>query len=128
MLDDHDENEQVITSCDLPPCQVELPEEWSDFFSVSGLSDSRYDDQRRFSRRRHRRKAILERNGAFYTVYTKDVSRTGVGLLHHEQMFPCEKVKIWLPGNLNFSLRVTRCLRIQKHCYECGTHFDVRRR
>ena len=128
MLDVYDENEMISQLRDQLPCRIELPEEWDDFFALSGVSDPKFDDRRRFSRRRHRRKAILERNDVFFTVYTKDVSRIGIGLLHPEQLFPGERVKIWLPGKLRFALRVTRCLRIQKRCYECGTNFDIQRR
>lgn len=126
MLDIDNESDQVINAFDLLPCKVQLPEEWDDFFSLTGNLASHFDDNRKYGRHYLRRKAILKRNESLQIVYTKDISRFGIALLNHEQLFPCEKVTLWLPRQKqSYALRITRCQRLQQNCYECGAKFDI---
>ncbi len=122
---DH-ESDQVINAFDVLQCKVQLPEEWDDFFSVSGNLAVHFEDNRKYNRHYLRRKAVLQRGDTYHVVYTKDISRFGIALLYHEQLFPCEKVTLWLPRQKqSYNLRVTRCLRLQENCYECGANFDI---
>lgn len=123
MLHIDNDSESVIAACDLIPSRIKLPDEWSDFFSRSGPLNTKFDDERRYRRSFVRGKAIIRHNDELHTVYTKDISRMGLGLIHSEQLLPCEQIQIWLPSRLSYWLRVVRCVRIKELCYECGTTF-----
>ncbi len=123
MLHIQNDDGAMIDACDLIPSRIKLPDEWSDYFSRSGPLKTKYNDERRFHRTFVRGKAIIRRDGELHTVYTKDVSRMGLGMIHSEQLFPCERIQIWLPNRLSYWLRIARCVRIKQLCYECGATF-----
>ena len=108
---------------------LELPDSWDDFFEKSGLVPCSPQDRRRFPRRYFRERAVMrleqslpqfprERSG--FGVYTKDLSRRGLSFLHHQQIFPEEKLELWTSlGKLR--LTAVRCRKINDLCYEIGT-------
>ena len=120
-------------------CDVRLPDSWGDFFSESGPLPP--DSRRQYARWRIRGYAALQyhqtapalvRSPCWHRVFVKDISRGGIGFLHSEQLFPLEQMRIilpdtrlerLLPNRLESVLEVTRCLRIQKNCYEVGARF-----
>ncbi len=64
------------------------------------------DERRGFSRMPLRQKAVMdlrqslpaiERERAFHCIYLRDISRTGIGFLHADELFPGEECQLWLP-------------------------------
>ena len=90
------------------PCRVETPEAWTDFFDQTGREAGRFDDRRRDPRFHCRGKAVLKYNGTFYAIYLKNVSRRGVAFLHEGQVFPRERVRVWLPNGTSPRLAICR--------------------
>ncbi len=123
MLDVSDVGQVIDESWGVLPSPVELPEEWTDFFEQRGPTSAEFDESRGYHRFHLRGKAILKRNGTHYGIFTKDISRTGIGFYCGEQLFPCEHVFIWLPNGTNPEMSIVRCLRIKENCYECGAIF-----
>ena len=56
-------------------------------------------------------------------IYTKDVSRQGIGFLSPKQLLPKERIYMRLPGASEVLLEVTRCLRIDDGCFDSGARF-----
>jgi hypothetical protein len=113
-------------------CELELPSSWSDFFDRRGAMPARLEENRRFPRSYLRGVAALEyrqslpalpRAEARHAVYTKDVSRAGIGFLHSEPLYPMEQMKLALPDGKSLIVEVVRCRRIQPRCFEIGAVF-----
>ncbi len=116
------------------PCLVRLPPTWVDFFEKSGPVQGTMSERRRFLRLNLRSAAVLQyrqtfpslpRPALFYTVYTKDISRSGVAFLHGEQLYPSEQMILVLPDGKPRVIQVVRCHRIGPSCFEIGAHFAV---
>jgi len=107
------------------PSQVRLPADWSDFFMLEGPVGHEYDEQRRHSRLYLRGRALLERRGNYFTVYTTDISRSGIGFVHSEQLFPRECLRLWVPQGLSLAISSARCRRVQDNCFTCGARIDT---
>jgi hypothetical protein len=114
------------------PCEVELPAAWSDFFDHRGPTPTCPRERRRFPRpylramaalRHQRSLPALARSTTWHKVYTKDVSRAGVGFLHSEQLFPMEQMRLVMPDGRCRRIEVVRCRRIQERCFEIGATF-----
>lgn len=114
------------------PCLVRLPPSWTDFFEKTGLVQGAMSERRRFPRINLRSKAVLQYRQTFpslprpsllYTVYTKDVSRSGVAFLHGEQLYPLEQMTLILPDGKLRTIQVVRCRRIGPSCFEIGAQF-----
>ncbi|NQU24260.1 MAG: PilZ domain-containing protein [Candidatus Nealsonbacteria bacterium] len=136
MLDrDHEQLAQSVA--ERLDCQVELPESWSGFFDQTGWSSSGEGDRRRFPRLKSRTLAVLEyrhtlssvpRESRRYAVYLKDVSRGGVAFMHHEQLFPAERMRLIMPcdkarelvGQTDWIVEIIRCVRVGARCFEVG--------
>lgn len=119
------------------PLMVQLPSELADFFDASGYSGSVVTEDRITSRLSARCEttiqfthtplslldAISERP-TVGTVLLKDLSKTGLCLLFHEQIYPTERARIFLHGR---ELQVTfqRCRRLGPMCYEAGAAVDL---
>jgi hypothetical protein len=106
-------------------CQVQLPEEWGDFFEHRGLAPIEYDDRRAYARLHLRGKAVLRYASTYYAVYTRDVSRGGVAFYFMQQLFPGERARIWLASGLSHDVEIARCRRHEATCYECGARFTA---
>lgn len=113
------------------PCEIRLPAGWSDFFEVRGVVPPVQDDMRRFVRHQFRGKAVLEltqtlpaieREPSRYCVYTRDLSRQGVGFVHASQLYPGEQIQLWLPQR-KMAVDVVRCNRVAASCYVVGGVF-----
>jgi hypothetical protein len=65
----------------------------------------------------------LPRADTRHVVYTKDVSRGGIGFLHSEPLFPMEQFRLALPDGKSRTIEVVRCRRIQQRCFEIGAVF-----
>lgn len=111
------------------PCRIVVPAGWKKDFARRGdLPTAFHDDTRRFARAACPAAAILEiestlpafpRDQEPHSILLKDISRQGVAFLHHEQLFPRERVQLLLPnGRLTYV--VCRCLRHNERCFEIG--------
>ena len=123
------------------PCEIELPESLSNFFEISGLSQSSAGDKRLSARWKNRTVAgllyrttfpVLPRSEEWHPIYLKDLSRTGAGFVHSEQLYPLERMRILLiderssrllRNNCLRTVEVVRCRRVQDKCFEVGVRF-----
>jgi hypothetical protein len=113
-------------------CKIELPSSWSDFFDRRGRLRGALEDKRRFPRIYLRASAAVQYRQSFpalprpetwHKVYTKDVSRTGLGFLHSEPLYPMEQLCLVLPDGCCRRIEVVRCRRIGPRCFEIGAVF-----
>ena len=111
---------------------VTLPAKWGNFFEKQDHAQPYQNDQRRYVRRNFRTESILEleqsiltipREHQLYHVYTKDLSRGGISILHSQQLFPGERAQLWLP-TAKIAVCVARCYRHNSSCYEIGFKFS----
>jgi hypothetical protein len=74
--------------------------------------------------------SALVRGGESFLVFTKEASRSGMVILHTEQLFPGERLRMWaLDRTMNRSgdpkdLVVVRCARRNDRCYEIVGSFE----
>jgi len=120
MLDSGIQRVMVEQVWDQLGCRVALPDDLAPYFEKEGPIQAEFYDRRQFRRFYFRRKAVVERKGELCCVYTKDVSRSGIVLLHAEQIFPCEHVRVFLSNGMVLQVEVRRCRRLRERCYECG--------
>jgi PilZ domain len=107
------------------PSKVELPDSLKPtFFNAQGPEPLFHGNRRAYHRYYMRGKAVLKRGTSMIGTYTKDVSRQGVGFLSPVPLLPKERVKLRVPA-AELSLEVTRCLRIDPKCFECGARFAM---
>ena len=114
------------------PSKVQLPSGFGEFLRRRGNLPSTVAEQRAYVRRYFPGRAILEfretnqvvpRPDGFATVFTRDISRAGLGMLCHCELFPDERVIVWMrTGRLLCT--VTRCLRRGPNCFEVGVVFE----
>ena len=93
------------------------------FFSKSGPLPVYHENKRTFHRHYLRRKAILKYRNAMYGIFTKDISRQGIGLLSPVQLLPMEQVSLLLSRDSSLQLEIARCRRIEKDCFDIGARF-----
>jgi hypothetical protein len=104
-------------------CNVQLPESWDDEESPTGPKAAQQGDERRYRRFHLRGRAVLELNGKYFAVFTKDISRSGLAFLCEQQLFPCQKAGVWFASRPRGEIKIARCRRIGERCYECGANF-----
>jgi hypothetical protein len=127
-------------------CDIELPPSMADFFDASGILPTTVDERRRFARMDLRTFGalqyrqtfpVLDRMPGWHRVYTKDLSRGGLGFLHSEQLYPQEQMFLLLPAESTettisrgqkFIVEVRRCRRLGNRCYQIGCCFVRSRR
>lgn len=106
----------------------------ADFFDKSGAQATRWEDLRQFPRFYFRSQAALEiqptlpalpRTELAERVYVKDISRAAVAILHSEQLYPGERLRLTLTDGVRRIATVTRCRRVQTDCYEVVARFDA---
>lgn len=116
--------EQLIDEIwDKLPCNVQLPESWDDSAPPTGPMATREGDERRYRRFHLQGKAVLEIDGTYLAVCTKDLSRSGLAFYCEQQLFPCQQAGVWLANGPKGAVKITRCRRIRERCYECGADF-----
>jgi len=113
-------------------CGIVLPAEWRDRLKLKGPLPAKVDDGRRFPRFHYAVRGVLHyrpslptlaREPRQFVVVTKDVCREGLGFLHEQQLFPCERLELWLPGGRTGRIEVLRCAKSGTRCYEIGACF-----
>lgn len=110
------------------PCRIAVPDWYQGLLNRRGEMAGPADDRRAFTRFYYPTKALLKYRGNLpslsrpldpYIVLCRDLSRSGVGFLHEEPIYPSEEVLLWLPtGCRTYSVR--RCVRHNEKCYEIG--------
>jgi len=105
-----------------------LPASLAAFFAEPGYCESTFFESRKNSRLRIRCKAAISieasppsipRSERQFIVYVKDISKRGIGIVSHIQIFPAEELLICFQHR---EVRATavRCRRIGDFCWECG--------
>ena len=124
MLGRGNERQVIEEGWELAAHKVRLPFSMSyGFFKTEGPTELCFHHNKRVYHRFFlRKKAIVKRREAALGVYTKDVSRHGVGFLSPVQLMPKERIQLLLPS-ADLQLQVTRCRRVDQACFECGASF-----
>jgi len=113
------------------PRQLELPPPLRDFLQKRGPMTTVANELRRFPRFYYPVSArmsseqtlpALPRDIGHSVVLTKDLSRTGIAILHTEQFYPGEVLKLWLPCGEK-QLLVVRCKQTAEACFEAAGFF-----
>lgn len=114
------------------PCGVQLSRVLVEELNRTGASSTTENDRRRFVRFYCRVRGVLyyrqtlpavEREERPFLVLVKNISRSGVGLLHEQQLFPHERFTLWMEGAQPREIEVARCRRLQPRCFEVGARF-----
>lgn len=118
-----------------PECslRVKLPADMRDFFNEAGYVSTVLNEQRTSARLRVRCEAVIH---STYTppfmnrvekrarVLVKDLSKCGIGILHHQQMFPTERFCIELHER-RLHVTVVRCRKLGDSCFEVGASIEA---
>lgn len=131
MLDQR-HRQEVMTLLQQLECRIVLPDAWTDrYFQESGVAATSYDERRGFVRHIYRTKAVLSieqslpairREPELVAVYSRDISRTGVGFLHSDQLFPGETCRLLLLTHA-VTVTVASCRKLNDQCYLIGARF-----
>jgi hypothetical protein len=114
-------------------CLVELPPHLTHFFCEEGYLSTVHGEQRSIARLRVRSEAIIVSHSmpffATYEwrelkIYTKDLSKTGAGILSHIQHWPGETFWLLILGR-RLLITVRRCRRLGPHCFEVGGSIET---
>ena len=117
--------DQLLASCE---CDVAVPQQWQAQSSRRGVIAPIPGDRRRFVRHYFSAQVMLEYGQTFASiprertvckVVTRDVSRDGIAFVNAEQLYPGERVTIWLPGGKRTYI-VARCRAHGDDCFEIG--------
>jgi PilZ domain len=109
-------------------CRIALPGDWESVQARRGAQKPRVDERRRFVRFWFPCPCLLElkqtlhtvpREHTYFRAWARDVSRGGVSVLHSEQLYPEEHVRLWLTSS-RLQCVVRRCKRHNASCYEIG--------
>lgn len=110
------------------PLLVRLPQHMASFFEEAGYLETVYCELRGQARLRVRCQALMESDFVppflgikkrLAQVLIKDLSRSGLGLLTHEQLWPGETFWVGLHGR-RLHVRVVRCRKLADACFEVG--------
>jgi hypothetical protein len=116
---------KLLETCE---CDLAVPREWQDRLTRRGVIQPVQDDRRQYIRHYFTCRGVLEydetfpsipREHTYAQVMTSDVSRCGIAFLHSEQLFPTERISLWLPTGKRTYV-VERCVEQNENCYEIG--------
>ena len=116
---------RLIEVCEF---DVAIPRQLQDRLTQRGVIDPVADDRRKYIRHHFNSQAVLEYDETFPSiprqhtiaqVVTCDVSRSGMAFLYSEELFPGERVSLWLPIGKR-SYVVARCVEHNENCFEIG--------
>jgi hypothetical protein len=133
MLENTHLGEELASFKAFAPLRVILPEELQRFYAERGYLAAMPHEDRAYARLNVRAQGFIRflstspipncdiiasdtRQG---TILVKDISKTGIAFLYHRQIFPCEKLAIFLHGRA-LEATAIRCRRIGPQCYEIG--------
>lgn len=109
-------------------CGISVPDWYEALLSKRGELAGPADDRRQFPRYYYPTKALMRYRGNLpsrprplnpYIVLCRDLSRSGIGFLHEEPLYPSEEVLLWLPTGCR-TYCVRRCVRHNEKCYQIG--------
>lgn len=109
--------------------RIRLPPEWDVFFHEKGIASSCHADPRRHQRMNVRTPGLLwferplpafPRDRSPVGIYTRDLSRRGLGLVTPMQLYPEEIIRAVLT-TFWVEVRVVSCRRVSEACYIAGT-------
>jgi hypothetical protein len=123
MLDISDERNLINDFWESTSAKVRLPVPEQEYCAQCGAMPRASESKRVYHRYYLRGKALIKRRGVLMGIYTKDVSRHGIGFLAPTQLLPKERIYMRLPGASELLLEVTRCLRIDDGCFDSGARF-----
>ena len=133
MLDaiDVEDCQRVIDSV---PCLVEVPSALAELLQEEGYAAPSPMEERKYARYRFCRPAALQitedlpllpRMRKIGGAYLVSVSIGGAAVLFDEQLYPRERVRIWIAAEALMGT-VARCRRVGPKCYEVGVMLDER--
>ena len=106
------------------------PESIEEFFNKSGMLPVSFDDARRFPRFYFRSVAEAtihpvgkQQEPSHCFLLTRDLSRSGLNLLHNAQLFPGQRLEITLDGREPRPIIVVWCKRQSPGNYLVGCKF-----
>lgn len=103
-----------------------LPTSAEEFFAATGPVRERTNSRRAHERHHLRCRAIVKCDCLAHAVYLQDCSRMGIGLLSPVQLFPRQRIQLWMDDQRSYQLEIARCRRLGPKCYECGTVFILK--
>lgn len=95
------------------------------FFEPRGPTQDSSEYKRSYDRFFLRSRAILKWNKSVVGVYTKDLSRQGIGFLSPVELTLEESIQLQLTNGAEYRMAVTRCRRVGDNCFDCGARFVV---
>ncbi len=122
-------------------CEINFPDSWDEFLNQSGLVGGTAKEKRHFPRWKNRTLAgllyretfpVIPRTKQWHAVYLKDVSRGGAALIHSEQLYPLEQMRLLFIDEVSTKLlddyflrtvEVVWCRQVQTKCYEVAIRF-----
>lgn len=116
------------------PFDIQVPRALLEGYQGSGPTKTTMSEQRRYVRFLHLTRGILRysqtfpsigRSSGLHSVLITNVSKCGVGLLNGEQLFPSERMNLWMLGRGVFPVTIARCRKINERCYEIGAIIDL---
>lgn len=133
MLADASIGEKVNSDDQFAPLKVVLPDELQKFYSGRGYLPTMQHEDRGHARLNVRALGnirffhsplllqfdLIAKDHRQGTVLIKDLSKTGIAILYHRQIFPGECFEILLHGR-TIEAKAVRCHRIGPKCYETG--------
>jgi len=111
------------------PFHVQVPRTKLDELGKSGPVQTTVSDQRRHVRFRQLKRCVLRCESTFPSIQRTsqlslglvvNISKEGVGILHHAQLYPNERFVMRFEGSGLMRLTVARCRKIGPQCYEIG--------
>jgi hypothetical protein len=127
MLEDDYSRElnRLLEACE---CDVAVPSEWQQRLNRRGVIPPIEGDRRAYIRHYFNVRAVLEygqtlpgipRQHTTAQVLTRDLAREGIGFFHAEQLFPGERVSLWLSSGKRL-FEIVRCVQHNESCFEIG--------
>lgn len=123
-------DQSLAERLDQLPMKIELPEALRLSMEVErGVVDSSPFEARRTARFRCRGIAVLDvlfsplelpEQDPTAVVIVRDVSRTGLGIITHQQYFPDQLIRVQLENSI-IEGRVARARKIAANCFEIGS-------
>ncbi len=137
MLEDASLTEQLSGFGRFAPLKVVLPEELRRFYVERGYLATMPHEARGHARLNVRAQGYIRFGQSLVgddfevittdtregTILVKDISKTGIAILYHRQIFPCEQFEVFLQGRV-IDAKAVRCRRIGPDCYETGAMID----
>jgi hypothetical protein len=126
---DYGQRQQLIAQA---PCRVRLPADVAKLLGAMGgavaqtnnsRAGVRYKTVRRAAIQLHGNLPAFPRHNSLVGAIVQDFSRESMGILYHEQLFPEERLRLWM-SSLSVEAKVIRCRRRGPQCYEIGLALD----